>query len=744
MKTTVIIDGKTYKEIERLRQPASRELVIICVDAEGNRYACPATVWEFHIIKETATPTANALVNNLSTPTDKIALFRSLFRGREDVYAKRYYSVKTGSAGYVPVCKNEWDHTLCDKKAYACSRCPNRDFALLTNKVIYKHLEGKDEHCRDVIGVYPMLEDETTYFLAIDFDGDGWELDVIAFRGVCTELGIAVAVERSRSGNGAHVWFFFEEAVPAATARKLGSGLLTRAMEKRHELKFKSYDRLFPNQDTLPKGGFGNLIALPLQGRARKDGNSLFVDERFVAFTDQWAFLSGVSKISTEQLDKWLAVLGKDGELGELVSTDEAKPWEKPKRIALTQADFPETVEIVLANGIYIGKEGVSQAALNKIKRLAAFKNPDFYKSQAMRLPTYNKPRVIDTSWETDNYLCIPRGCENELLKLLSDVGVPYQTEDNRNVGKTIDVEFSGSLRDEQIPAVSAMLEHNNGVLSATTAFGKTVIGAYLIGERKTNTMVLVHSSALLAQWKKALEKFLIVHEELPDLPVKRGRKKHRSIIGQLGAGKNTLGGIVDIAILQSLTSKGEVKEVVRDYGMIICDECHHVPAFSFERVLTTADAKYVYGLTATPERSDGHQPIIFMQCGPIRFKVDAKSQAALREFEHYVIPCFTNMRAPDAGELSIQEVYSRICSSSSRNSRIVQDVTDSLREGRTPIILTGRKEHAMTLAESLSGICEHTFLLVGSHSQKEKREKLEQLKRIPRKEPLVIVATGK
>ena len=379
-------------------------------------------------------------------------------------------------------------------------------------------------------------------------------------------------------GNGAHIWFFFEDAVPAADARKLGSGLLTRAMEKRHEIGFKSYDRLFPNQDTLPKGGFGNLIALPLQGRARKDGNSLFVDENLTPFFDQWAFLSTVSKLSAEQLDKWFAVLCKDDELGELVSANEEKPWETPKRITLTWSDFPNTVEIIFANGIYISKKGASQAALNKIKRLAAFKNPDFYKSQAMRLPTYNKPRVIDTSWETENYLCIPRGCETDLLKLMNDSGIPYHTEDNRGVGQTIDVEFSGALRDEQIPAAASLLKYDNGVLSATTAFGKTVIGAYLIGERKTNTMVLVHSSALLAQWKKALEKFLVIHEELPDPPVKRGRKKQRFLIGQLGAGKNTLGGIVDIAILQSLTSGGDVKEVVRNYGMIICDECHHVP----------------------------------------------------------------------------------------------------------------------------------------------------------------------
>ncbi len=738
------IGGKDYHEVERLKQPLSDEIIVICTDEDGTRYACPASMWDEYSAPDAAPSFSDAKVNNQSVPSEKIKLFRSLFRGREDVYAKRYYNFKSGIGGYVPACKNEWAIGVCDKKAYSCGSCPNHDFLSLTDELIYKHLEGKDKHCRDVIGIYPMFEDETTYFLAVDFDGDCWQQDIKAFRAACSEFEIEAAVERSRSGNGAHAWFFFDEQVPSVTARKFGSGLLTHAMNKRHEIKFKSYDRLFPNQDTMPKGGFGNLIALPLQGRARKDGNSLFIDDDFVPFADQWNFLSHVSSITLEQLDKWISVICSHGELGELAKTGEDKPWETPKPIMLKRHDLPNAIDITLANGVYIKKDGVSQKALNKIKRLGAFNNPDFYKSQAMRLPTYKKPRIIDTTWDADDYLQIPRGCLDDLKNLLSDTGVPVCINDERNTGRGIDVEFQGALRDEQLTAAAAMLKHENGVLSATTAFGKTVVGAYLIAERKINVLVLVHSSALLSQWKKALEQFLSINEALPELPKKRGRKRAQTLIGQLGSGKNTLSGIVDIAIMQSLFDGNEVKELVRNYGMVICDECHHVPAFSFERILAAVNAKYVYGLTATPLRQDGHQPIIFMQCGAIRYRVDAKAQAAKSGFDHYIIPRFMATRIPEDSNPTIQEIYAKLVNNSIRNGAIIKDVSSAVTEGRTPLILTERKEHAVVLTNLLAGSFRNIILLVGSDSQKQKREKLEALKRIPVSEPLVVVATGK
>jgi superfamily II DNA or RNA helicase len=410
----------------------------------------------------------------------------------------------------------------------------------------------------------------------------------------------------------------------------------------------------------------------------------------------------------------------------------------------LMRDDFPNTIDITLANGVYIKKDGISQKALNKIKRLGAFKNPDFYKSQAMRLSTYDKPRIIDTSWETEDYLRIPRGCLDDLRNLLSDSGVLVCINDERNTGRGIDVAFQGALRDEQPTAATAMLKHENGVLSATTAFGKTVVGAYLIAERKINALVLVHSSALLSQWKKALEQFLNINETLPEPTKKHGRKKAQTLIGQLGSGKNNLSGIVDIAIMQSLFDGDEVKELVRNYGMVICDECHHVPAVNFERILAAVDAKYVYGLTATPLRPDGHQPIIFMQCGAIRYRVDAIAQAAKSGFDHYIIPRFMATRIPEDSNLTIQEIYATLVNNSIRNGAIIKDVSSAVIEGRTPLILTERKGHAVVLANLLAGSCSNIVLLVGSDSQKQKREKLDALKRIPVTEPLVVVATGK
>ena len=477
------------------------------------------------------------------------------------------------------------------------------------------------------------------------------------------EYHLTPAVERSRSGNGAHVWFFFSEPVQAADARKLGSGLLTQTMARRHELSFASYDRLFPPQDTLPKGGFGNLIALPFQGQAQENGNTLFVNALFSPYPDQWAFLSSLPKIIPEQLTECLSKLCVGGgDTGPLIETTEQKPWPcKRERHHLNKTDFPIQARLMISNLIYVDKQGFSQAALNAVKRLAAFRNPEFYKKKAMRLRIYDTPRIFDCSYENESFLGIPRGCMDSLVELLNTYEVPFSLEDRRNAGRSIDVSFSGTLRSEQIPAAKALLAEDIGVLSATTAFGKTVIGANLIGQRKVNTLVLVHSSALLEQWKSSLNQFLEIREVLPEQPKKRGQKMKQHLIGQVGSGKNTRSGIVDIAIMQSLFEGKEkdVKSFVSEYGMVIVDECHHVAAFTFESILKTAEAKCVYGLSATPVRQDGHQPIIFMQCGPIRYLVDAKSQVENRAFSHFVFPRFTRTRLPSAN--GIQDVYAGV-----------------------------------------------------------------------------------
>lgn len=679
-------------------------------------------------------------VNKFSSPQEKIKLYRSLFRGREDVFARRWYSIKSEKSGYQPVCENEWDNALCDKKKYKCSACPNRKLAVLTDKDIYEHLSGKDLYGRDVVGIYPMLNDETCCFLCADFDEEDFRKDVSVFRNICDENRIPVSVEISRSGNGAHAWIFFSEPVPAVTARKLGSGILTKAMEK-SIISFSSYDRFFPNQDTMPKGGFGNLVALPLQGKARKIGNSIFVDENLRPYDDQWKYLATVRKLDKNSVDKFVQMFCKNGDLGELISDAGVPPWSTQKQIKFSTEKFPESIEIVRSNMLFVPKKNLSADAMNKIKRLAAFRNPDFYKSQAMRLSTYNKPRIICTADMYDDYLALPRGCEEALCDLLDKYQTEYKFVDKTNYGMKISVEFNGELRDEQTPAAEAMLQHNIGVLSATTAFGKTVIASYLIGERKTNTLILVHTQSLMTQWQKALSQFLKFNIKTPEKA--KGRRKQNSPIGVIGAGKNTLNGVVDVAVMQSLIAGDEIKTLVRDYGMIIVDECHHVSAVNFEKVLKFANAKFVCGLTATPKRQDGHQPIIFMQCGPIRYKVDAKVQAEKRNFEHYLIPRFTAFRSSRLDK-SVTELYKELAENQFRNQHITSDILEALSNKRTPIVLTERREHVLALEKMLSSQCKNVVTLVGTPSQKKRREALEKLRSISNEEQMVIIATGK
>ena len=567
---------------------------------------------------ESITSNFKSVVDNTSDSRAKIHLFMSLFKGRSDVYAKRWENKNKGTSGYSPVCLNQWQAGVCGKPKISCSKCKNKDYAVLDEAKIESHLRGNI-----VVGVYPMLQDEKCHFLAVDFDEADWQSDISVFRDVCVELSISVTVERSRSGKGGHVWFFFETPVSAALARKFGTILLTTAMDKRHEIQFKSYDRLFPSQDTMPKGGVGNLIALPLQKTAREKFNSEFIDEHFQTYEDQWAFLSTIQRIPQSRLEEVISELGDCHELGVLKQDEEEsaeKPWETSKtKVELQRDDFPKKIEIIRANMLFIPKAGFSQKAMNRLKRLASFKNPMFYKQQAMRLPTYGHPRVISCADETKEYLCLPRGCEPELVSELEELGIEIQHIDKTHKGKRIDVEFNGQLRDEQSLALNHMLRYDTGILSGTTAFGKTIVAIKLIAEKKVNTLILVDKISLLSQWKEKLSEFLVVNETLPEQPAttakKRGRKKKVSLIGQLGTGKKSLSGVVDIAVMQSLSRKGEVKECVKDYGMIIADECHHASAFTYEQILKTTIAKYIYGLTATPIRKDGHHPILFMHC---------------------------------------------------------------------------------------------------------------------------------
>ncbi|MGK2899553.1 MAG: TOTE conflict system archaeo-eukaryotic primase domain-containing protein [Burkholderiaceae bacterium] len=705
-----------------------------------------------------------------SPAQSKIALFRSLFRGREDVHARRFESPKTGQTGYAPACGNEWVRGICRKPQVKCADCTQRRFLPLTDEVIYGHLSGheiagklrapiadSEATARPmarklwplvrplVVGIYPLLEDETCFFLAVDFDKSGWQEDAAAFVHACRRLHLPAALERSRSGHGGHVWLFFDAALPASMARRLGSHLLTEAMEGRPDIGLDSYDRLFPSQDTMPRGGFGNLIALPLQKGPRELGNSVFLDDDFQPWADQWAFLAGVGKVTRAQVEAIVRDAEQRGRiLGvrlPLQDEGEDEPWtltaSRRSKEPPIMGELPSTLELVLADQIYIAKQGLLPGLRNRLLRLAAFQNPEFYRAQAMRLSTFGKPRVITCAEDHLSHLGLPRGCLDDVLQALKHLGVRATLRDERCGGQPMvlvpDLRFHGELRPEQFLAAQALLAHDTGVLAATTAFGKTVVAAWLIAQRGVNTLVLVHRQQLLEQWIERLSTFL-------GLPTK--------VIGRIGGGRRRPSGQIDVALIQSLISKGVVNDCVAGYGQLIVDECHHLPAHSFEQVARRTKARFVVGLTATVERKNGHHPIIFMQCGPVRHRVHAKAQALTRPFEHRVFvqpTAFQSRRDadPDA-RVEFQSLYRELVADEQRNRRICDDVVQCVRDGRSPLVLTERSEHLDRLEQTLAASVSHLVVLRAGLGKKQQQALAQRLAAIPCDEARVLLATGR
>ena len=671
-----------------------------------------------------AEPEPEPLRSSLST-TDKVALFRRLFRGRTDVYPVRWEGKTSGKSGYAPACANEWRAGVCEKPRIKCGDCAHRLLIPLSDAVIYDHLAG--EH---TVGVYPLLEDDTCHFLAVDFDEAEWRDDAQGFMQSCTELGVPAALEISRSGCGAHAWVFFAGRVTAREARRLGTAVISHTCARTRQLKLASYDRLFPNQDTMPKGGFGNLIALPLQKHARENGCSVFVDAALRPHHDQWAFLASIEPMAPHDIEP--TILRATGGIHPLDVTfiddeDLATPWKREATTSMKlSGTMPQTLTVTLANLIYFEKSALPQALANRLIRLAAFQNPEFYKAQAMRMSVWDKPRVIGNAANYPQHIALPRGCLDAARALLKANGIRCDLRDERYGGEPIDISFVGSLRPEQEVAVLAMLHHDAGVLCAPTAFGKTVTAAAIIALRGVNTLVLVHRTELLKQWQERLQAFL-------------GASK--GVVGTVGGGKAKPTGRIDIAVMQSLSRQGEVNALVENYGQVIVDECHHVGAASFDAILKRTKAKFVLGLTATPIRRDGQQPIIFMQCGPIRHTA-AKSASAPHDLE--VLPRSRSSLIDLPTTAGIQDVFRHLANDLARTEAIAAEITAAFEQGRKVLVLTERTEHLDAILLALAAQVPPPFVLHGRMSKKRRAELIAELDALAPEAPRILLATGK
>ena len=689
---------------------------------------------------------------------DLVNKYFAMFWGRTDVYAKR-----GTKGGYFPQCNHRWKERICPKQRgekINCEACGHREWTKLEPRKIIEHLLGSREDGADVLGIYPLLPDGTCRFLVFDFDNhekgaektdfanddEEWHEEVDALRRICESNGITPLVERSRSGRGAHVWIFFKKPVPASLARNFGFLLLDKGSASINLKSFHYYDRMYPSQDVA--SSIGNLIALPLQGQALKSGNSAFVDKNWNAYPDQWdILLNHTEKLSLEDIEehmkKWQTELAeKKGIVSLEALQSRPKPWKK--KDGFVKSDVVGKMHIVLGDGIYVDTLNLMPRLQNQIRSMAAFDNPIFYKNKRLGYSNYYNFSAIYMGKDIDGYIRIPRGLRDNLCTSCKEAGIEYEIIDHREKGRPIRVAFNGDLKTQQDLAAQRLLAFDHGVLSAATAFGKTVVCSYLIAERKVNTLILLQSKDLLEQWVDELNKFLIIDEEPPIYKTKSGREKRRnSVIGILHGNKNTLTGIIDVAMIGSIYSKGKFNEFINSYGMVLMDECHHCGSNTSIEVMQKVNARYIYGVSATPKRGDHLEKIIFMLLGPIRHSYTAKERAAEQGIGHYVYPRYTRVIDTNKSKTDINGAYALISTDSARNEMILEDTRACVKEGRTPVILTRYKEQAKYLYDHLQEDADNVFILYGDNSDKENREVRRRLKEVPKDQSMILVATG-
>lgn len=730
---------------ERLEEAGVSYADIVSGDAEG--------------VVELYDPDQGARIKKFDV-TDKIAsdFFMMFCRGRKDVYDLRYTNPKTGKNGYYSQCFNRWDRGchIQKKDGVRCKDCELRAYKPVTLPLIKAHMNGTDPNGNDVVAIYPMLENNLCQLLVFDFDNhakgaeqedyanidDGWKEEINALRRICKNLDVDAVVERSRSGRGAHLWIFFKEMVPARLARRFGFALLEKGAESVNLKSFKYYDRMIPTQDALPEGGLGNVIALPLQGMALKSGNSAFIDENWNAYEDQLNVLAGTRRLTRQGIEDYLSLWYSTGSTSEDNGTD--APWDKNSEIEA--GSVKGVVRIVLADRIYIDSTGMSNKTKRQLRRMATFSNKQYFQNQAMDMPNYDESRFIYLGSDEGKYIVLPRGLREEILKKFDNAGISYKIEDKRTEGQELNISFRGELRESQIPAVETMLENETGILHAATAFGKTVVCCDMIARRGISTLILVDRADLMNQWIKRLEEFLDIDEELPEYQTKTGRtRKRKSLIGNLQGAHDTLTGIVDVAMIRSLKKKDGFHPKLKEYAQVYFDECHHAASDSAIEVLQEINAKYVYGVTATPKRGDGKEKINEFLLGPIRYRFTAKDRAEEQNINHLVYPRFTRTVKPHHLSKTPygNDAYELIRNNDVRDEQIIRDVADCVQAGRTPVVLTKYVDHAKKLSERLKTYADRLILLTGANGTKARRAQVEELNKVDNSDSLILVGTG-
>ena len=730
---------------ERLDEAGVSYADIVSGDAEG--------------VVELYDPDQGARIKKFDV-TDKIAsdFFMMFCRGRKDLYDLRYTNPKTGKNGYYTQCFNRWDRGchIQKKDGVRCKDCELRAYKPVTLPLIKAHMNGTDPNGNDVVAIYPMLENNLCQLLVFDFDNhakgaeqedyantdDRWKEEINALRRICKNLDVDAVVERSRSGRGAHLWIFFKEMIPARLARKFGFALLEKGAESVNLKSFKYYDRMIPTQDALPEGGLGNVIALPLQGMALKSGNSAFVDENWNAYEDQLKVLAGTRRLTRQEIENYLSLWYSMGFTSEDNGTD--APWDKNSEI---EADSVKgVVRIVLADRIYIDSSGMSNKTKRQLRRMATFSNKQYFQNQAMDMPNYDESRFIYLGSDEGKYIVLPRGLREDIQKKFDNAGIRYKIEDKRTQGRELNISFKGELRESQIPAAETMLENETGILHAATAFGKTVVCCDMIARRGISTLILVDRADLMNQWIKRLDEFLDIDEELPEYQTKTGRtRKRKSLIGNLQGARDTLTGIVDVAMIRSLKKKDGFHPMLKEYAQVYFDECHHAASESAIEVLQEINAKYVYGVTATPKRGDGKEKINEFLLGPIRYRFTAKDRAEEQNIDHLVYPRFTRTVKPHHLSKTPygNDAYELIRNNDVRDEQIIRDVADCVQAGRTPVVLTKYVDHANKLSERLKKYADRLILLTGANGTKVRRAQVKELNEVDDSDSLILVGTG-